>query len=140
MNSKKILSIEHEDGSITISLDGKSLTEDDADTNPPDWFDNLADRLPDGELNRISTDLLRGVDDDLESRNERVRLINRPEHGLTRGELGLRIGPRTGAPDTRAEWHRDGRDLNFARLRGGRGGLLGHLGSSRVSGMLSKNE
>jgi len=68
--SKKILSIEHEDGSITISLDGKSLTDDDTDTNPPDWFDNLADRLPDGELNRISSDLLRGIDDDLESRNE----------------------------------------------------------------------
>ena len=69
-SAKKVLSIEHEDGSITISLDGKSLEDDEDDANPLDWFDNLVDRIPDAELSKISSDLLRGVEDDLESRNE----------------------------------------------------------------------
>ena len=69
-SSEKILSIEHDDGSITISLDGKSLDGSDDDLNPPDWFDNLVDRIPDMDLNSIASDLMRGIDDDLESRSE----------------------------------------------------------------------
>ena len=69
--SGAILKIDHGDGSITVSLDGKPV-EDATDTSndPPGWFDNLAEKLDQSELTRISEDLLRGVADDLESRNE----------------------------------------------------------------------
>ena len=64
-----ILQIDHDDGSITISLDGKSLNEKE-EANPRGWFDNLAEDLPEDELNRISADLLRGIEADLDSRKE----------------------------------------------------------------------
>jgi hypothetical protein len=64
-----VIQIEHDDGSITISLDGSPVV---PAKNKGDrgWFDNLVDDIPDGELNRISSDLLRGIDDDLNSRKE----------------------------------------------------------------------
>ena len=55
-----ILRIEHDDGSITISMDGKSLNEAEGDANPKGWFDNLVDDIDDLELGRISADLMRG--------------------------------------------------------------------------------
>ena len=66
-----ILKIDHGDGSITLSLDGKPI-QDAADTadQPTGWFDNLSEKIDDSELSRITEDLLRGVSDDLESRNE----------------------------------------------------------------------
>lgn len=66
-----IMKIDHGDGSITLSLDGKPIA-DPADTadQPAGWFDNLAEKIDQSELSRISEDLLRGVQDDLESRNE----------------------------------------------------------------------
>jgi len=65
----KILEIEHDDGSITISLDGKSLGEDE-ERGPTDWFDNLVEDIEEAELDRISGDLTRGIGDDLESRKD----------------------------------------------------------------------
>ena len=65
----KILEIEHDDGSITISLDGKSLGEDE-ERGPADWFDNLVEDIEEAELDRISGDLTRGIGDDLESRKD----------------------------------------------------------------------
>ena len=66
-----ILKIDHGDGSITLSLDGKPIMDvADVDGQPEGWFDNLAVKLEDTELSRISEELLRGVADDLESRNE----------------------------------------------------------------------
>ena len=64
-----ILSIEHGDGAVTISLDGKPLEEAD---KPDDtgWFANLADKIGDTELGKIANDLLRGIDDDIQSRKE----------------------------------------------------------------------
>ena len=66
-----IIKIDHGDGTISVSLDGKSI-EDPADVEgePPGWFDNLSEKIDDSELSRIAEDLLRGVSDDLESRNE----------------------------------------------------------------------
>jgi hypothetical protein len=66
-----ILKIDHGDGSITLSLDGKPI-QDAADTadQPMGWFDNLSEKIDSTELSRITEDLLRGVADDLESRNE----------------------------------------------------------------------
>ena len=65
-----ILKIEHGDGSITVSLDGKPI--DEVEEEPREWFDNLVDQIDDGELNRISSDLLRGIDDDIGSRKDWV--------------------------------------------------------------------
>jgi hypothetical protein len=66
-----ILKIDHGDGSITLSLDGKPIADaEDVDGQPEGWFDNLSNKIDDSELARITEDLLRGVQDDLESRNE----------------------------------------------------------------------
>ena len=66
-----ILRIDHGDGSITVSLDGKPISEAEED-RPKGWFSNLVDQIEDMELGRIADDLLRGVDDDLMSRKEWV--------------------------------------------------------------------
>jgi len=66
-----IMKIDHGDGSITLSLDGKPIADaEDVDGQPEGWFDNLAEKIDQSELTRIAEDLLRGVADDLESRNE----------------------------------------------------------------------
>jgi hypothetical protein len=66
-----IMKIDHGDGSITLSLDGKPISDaEDVDGQPEGWFDNLSSKIDDTELARITEDLLRGVQDDLESRNE----------------------------------------------------------------------
>ena len=69
-----LLKIEHPDGSITISLDGKSLAggEDSTLEQTREWFRNLVDEIDDGELTRISGDLMRGIEDDIESRRDWV--------------------------------------------------------------------
>jgi hypothetical protein len=66
-----LLSIEHPDGSITVSLDDNPLERAEGPSEG-DWFDNLVDKIDDDELNRISSDLIRGIDDDLLSRKDWV--------------------------------------------------------------------
>jgi hypothetical protein len=66
-----ILSIDHEDGSISISLDGKPLGNvNDEEEGEDGWFDNLADDIEEMELSRIAEDLLRGIDADIQSRSD----------------------------------------------------------------------
>lgn len=95
----KILEIEHDDGSITISLDGRSLNGDEENKGPTGWFDNLVDDIPELELNRISDDLLRGISDDIESRKDWIE-----DHSTGVKLLGLKIeipglgGSAEGAP------------------------------------------
>lgn len=69
--SGNILKIEHGDGSISISLDGSPI---DGPGVKKDigWFDNLVDEIPAVELSRISSEILRGVSDDLTSRKDWV--------------------------------------------------------------------
>ena len=64
-----VVKIEHGDGSVSISLDGRPLEESQRIDNT-DWFRNLVDEIGDGEQSRIAEDLLRGVQDDLDSRKE----------------------------------------------------------------------
>ena len=64
-----VLSIEHPDGSITVSLDGRPVENAANDGSPEGWFDNLVDKIDDMELGRIADDLLRGVDEDISSRS-----------------------------------------------------------------------
>ena len=65
-----ILKIEHGDGSVTVSLDGKPIEAANEESGPEGWFDNLVDRIDQMEISRISNDLLRGIDDDIDSRKE----------------------------------------------------------------------
>ena len=64
-----LLSIEHADGSITVSLDDNPLERAEG-SDAEEWFDNLVDKIDPAELNRISADLMRGIDDDLLSRKD----------------------------------------------------------------------
>ena len=65
-----ILRIEHPDGSITVSLDGKPINDKGSKKDRTSWFRNLVDEIDEAELSRISGDLLRGIDDDLQSRKD----------------------------------------------------------------------
>ena len=93
-----VLEIEHGDGSISISLDGKPLDEA-AEEGPGDWFDNLVDKIDSMELHRISDDLLKGVRDDIDSRKDWIE-----NRALGIKLLGLKIeipglqGASDGAP------------------------------------------
>lgn len=64
-----ILRIEHADGSVSVSLDGKPIDGPGA-RERGGWFSNLVDDIDQGELNRIADDLLRGINDDLTSRQD----------------------------------------------------------------------
>ena len=64
-----LLSIEHPDGSITISLDDNPLERADGSSGE-EWWDNLVDKIDADELSRISGDLIRGIEDDLLSRKD----------------------------------------------------------------------
>lgn len=68
-NDGTILKIEHGDGSVTVSMDGADLGGE-AKRGPKGWFDNLVDDIPKMELGIIANDLLRGIDDDLVSRQD----------------------------------------------------------------------
>lgn len=65
-----ILRIEHDDGSVTVSLDGAPVQSVEREAAPSKWFDNLAEHIEGMELMRISNDLLRGIESDLQSRND----------------------------------------------------------------------
>jgi len=66
----EILRIEHDDGSVTVSLDGKPI--DSAERARKDWFDNLVEEIDHSDLGRIADDLLRGIEDDIDSRKDWV--------------------------------------------------------------------
>jgi len=70
-DSGNILRITHGDGAITVSLDGKSLGNvNPANDGPAEWFGNLAEKIDADELSRLTEDLLQGIADDLQSRQE----------------------------------------------------------------------
>jgi hypothetical protein len=98
--SGNILRIDHGDGSITVSLDGKPLgSVNPANDGPMEWFGNLAERIDKDELSQITEELLLGIADDLQSRQE---WIEDQAHGVKL--LGLKIelpnvqGASDGAP------------------------------------------
>ena len=90
-----ILKIEHGDGSVTVSLDGRPLVESRREKNA-DWYANLVDEIPDDELSRISEDLLRGIDADIRSRSE---WIEDRTNGLKLLGLKIEIPGLQGASD-----------------------------------------
>jgi len=66
----KILTIEHDDGSITVSLDGRSIDGDSDAARAEEWFGNLVEDIDQATLGRVAEDLLRGVRDDMDSRQD----------------------------------------------------------------------
>ena len=80
-----VLKIVHGDGAITVSLDGRPIEQAEKEDSAG-WFENLAEKVDPMELTRISGDLLRGIEDDLTSRQE---WIENRKMGLKL--LGLKI-------------------------------------------------
>lgn len=90
-----ILRIEHPDGSITVSLNGQPVQKA-ASASQGGWFDNLVEQIDDMELNRISSDLLRGVEDDIQSRQ---KWIEDRAQGLKLLGLDIEVPNLSGAAD-----------------------------------------
>ena len=65
-----VIRIEHGDGSVTVSLDGKPIADAENDNRPARWFDNLVERINDQDLGSIADELLRGIEEDIQSRSE----------------------------------------------------------------------
>ena len=93
-----ILKIEHGDGSVTVSLDGRPL-EEAGKKGLSGWFDNLVDDIDQDELSRISGELMRGIENDIDSRKDWIE-----DRTLGVKLLGLKIevpglqGASDGAP------------------------------------------
>lgn len=64
------ITIENDDGSVSVSLDGRPLDEPSEAERAQEWFRNLVDEIDSATLGLVADDLLRGVQDDLDSRNE----------------------------------------------------------------------
>jgi len=90
-----ILRIDHADGSVTVSLDGKPIDGPGA-KKAGGWFDNLVDQIEGMELARIADDLLRGIDDDIRSRQE---WIDDRAQGISLLGLKIEIPGLQGASD-----------------------------------------
>ena len=94
-----IIKIDHDDGSITIALDGATLGNVNGPAGTQGWYDNLVDDISKDELGRISGDLLRGISDDIDSRKDWIE-----DRALGVKLLGLKIeipglqGASDGAP------------------------------------------
>jgi hypothetical protein len=65
-----ILEIQHADGSITVSMDGKPIEQSREERDTSSWFRNLAEEIAPMELSRISGDLMRAIKEDLDSRKD----------------------------------------------------------------------
>jgi hypothetical protein len=74
--SGEVFSIEHGDGSVTISMNDKPLLPGIGhNRGPQDWFANLAEDMDEGQLATIADDLMRGIADDEQSRREWVDTV-----------------------------------------------------------------
>lgn len=92
-----ILKIEHPDGSITVSLDGRPIESGESEAEKAkDWFRNLVDDIDNGNLYQIAEELVTGVEDDLQSRRE---WIEDRAQGIKLLGLKLEIPGLQGTPD-----------------------------------------
>ena len=67
-----VIEIKHGDGSVTISLDGKPINENKKKRDTESWFRNLAEEIDENELRSIASELIRGIEEDIESRKDWV--------------------------------------------------------------------
>ena len=65
-----VIRIEHENGDITVSLDGGPISSGNASDEPAGWYDNLAEKIDELELGRIGEELLRGIEADIQTRSD----------------------------------------------------------------------
>jgi hypothetical protein len=65
-----ILRMVNDDGSVVVSLNGEPVERVSDAEKAADWFRNLVDEIDTAELSAISGDLLKGIQDDLDSRQE----------------------------------------------------------------------
>lgn len=72
--STGLLEIELPDGSVTFTQPDED-SEEEADSK--DWYENLADKVEDMELGRIASEVIEGIDADMESRKEWLETITR---------------------------------------------------------------
>lgn len=63
-----VIKINHADGSVTVSINGKPISTPETADTPTGWYENIAGKIDDAERNRLSEDLLRGIDEDISSR------------------------------------------------------------------------
>ena len=97
-DSGNVISIDHPDGSITISLNGKPIKEPEKDKENG-WYDNLAEKLDESDLNTIADDLIRAIDDDIESRRDWIESRSQGIRLLgLKVELGTMATAGEGAP------------------------------------------
>ena len=90
-----LLTIEHGDGSVTLTLDGSPLEKAEG-SSPAGWFDNLVDEIDQMELGRIAEELSKGIQDDLDSRKE---WIDDRAQGIKLMGLKIEIPSLAGAAD-----------------------------------------
>ena len=69
-----VLKIQHPDGSITISMDGKSLVNEDKNKSDKKWFSNLAEDMGEYAIASICEMLLRRIEEDIEARQQKIGL------------------------------------------------------------------
>ena len=69
-DKNNIIKIDHADGSVTVSINGKPIQTAGGPDIPKGWYENIADSLDDAVLGALSDDLMRGIDDDIRSRAE----------------------------------------------------------------------
>jgi hypothetical protein len=91
-----ILSMEHADGSIDISIDGSPVIPASKASGPQKFFSNLVDDIDPMELSRIANDLMRGIDEDLSSRKN---WIDERATGIKLLGLNVNIPGDSGAGD-----------------------------------------
>ncbi len=91
-----ILSIRHGDGSVTVSVDGSPVERAQRE-NREGWFANLAEEVDHVELERISDELLRYIQDDIDSRRD---WIEERSTGLKLLGLKIEVPSLQGAADS----------------------------------------
>ena len=90
-----VLRIEHPDGTISVSLDGKPI-EEVGKKKLEGWFSNLAEDIEENESSRIADELIRGISSDLTSREE---WIQERAQGIKLLGLKIELPGLQGTPD-----------------------------------------
>jgi len=85
-----VIRIDHADGSVTVSINGKPIKNAETPEHPKGWYENIADALAETDLNRLSDDLIRGINDDIASRTE---WVNQQAEGIKLLGLSLESVP-----------------------------------------------
>jgi hypothetical protein len=67
--SGNVLRIDHGDGSISVSLDGRPIKSANK-KQAEGWYANLAEEIDDGVLSGIAHQLIKGIEEDIDSRKE----------------------------------------------------------------------